>query len=268
MLLQTGQYFGSATQKLETAGMIVTQSSYDINIDIPLHYHQNPHFCYFIKGGCSEFVHKQEFPCLPGDLVVHPHQIEHKNHYYNDVTKLLHIEFDPFCYKKLNENGIHFNQFRQLKHQTIKNVFQKIYDEYKQPDTFSRLIVEGLVYELLVDISIPDRKEKNIPCKIKRIIEIMHDHYQEPIGLAWLASSIDIQPEHLARKFKKTTGTTVGEYLRKIRVEKACSLLKNTRDDILSVALDCGFSDQSHFTQVFVKITGITPARYRKRSEE
>jgi len=264
MLLSTGQYFGKATRKLEISGLILTQSCYEVNTDIPLHYHQNPHFCYFIAGGCSEFTSKKEIQCAPGELIIHPYQIEHKNHYYDKVTRLLHIEFDSPCYQKLTSHGINFNNVNHLHHPSLSRIFRKIYNEMNFQDSFTGLTIESLVYELIVTISKQDPKEKTIPYNIKKVIDLMHDHFNHPIHLEYLATFSGVHAAHLSRQFKKATGFTVGEYMRQIRIKKACALLKNTSNNILSIAIDCGFSDQSHFTQVFVKTTGITPSKYRK----
>jgi len=63
--------------------------------------------------------------------------------------------------------------------------------------------------------------------------------------------------------FKQVTGISFKEYLNKVRIEEAKSLLEHTDYSIMEIAVACGYSDQSYFTKVFKKATGITPKQYR-----
>jgi len=61
--------------------------------------------------------------------------------------------------------------------------------------------------------------------------------------------------------------TTVGEYLRRKRIEHACHLVSNTNMALAEIAMTCGFSDQSHFSATFRRQVGLTPARFRQMSQ-
>ena len=68
---------------------------------------------------------------------------------------------------------------------------------------------------------------------------------------------------HLSREFRKHYQSTIGEYIRKRRIEHASHMLANTDTPLSEIALTCGFSDQSHFSGAFRKMTGTTPKRYQ-----
>jgi AraC family cel operon transcriptional repressor len=70
--------------------------------------------------------------------------------------------------------------------------------------------------------------------------------------------------EYVCRLFKKATGSTIGVYLNKIRIEHACSLLKNTEADIIDIALESGFENLSTFYHLFKKEIGVSPKQYRE----
>jgi AraC family transcriptional regulator len=68
----------------------------------------------------------------------------------------------------------------------------------------------------------------------------------------------------LARTFRRQRGESVGDCVRRLRVESARRLLEDGRQPLSEVALAAGFADQSHFTRVFRRLTGMTPGEYRR----
>ena len=67
-----------------------------------------------------------------------------------------------------------------------------------------------------------------------------------------------------ARSFRRAHGQTLGEYVRRLRIEDACRRLITTESAITEVALECGFSDHSHFARVFRRHMGVSPGRFRE----
>jgi len=84
----------------------------------------------------------------------------------------------------------------------------------------------------------------------------------EKLNLSDLAKIVNIHPIHLSRDFKKYFHCTLGAYLRKLKVENSLKIL-NESESLSEVALECGFSDQSHFIRCFKENIGITPLKYR-----
>ena len=68
---------------------------------------------------------------------------------------------------------------------------------------------------------------------------------------------------YLSTLFRQVTGTTFKEHLNRVRVEEAARLLSNTDYPVMEIAIACGYKDQSYFTKVFKKLTGLTPKQYR-----
>jgi AraC-like DNA-binding protein len=91
----------------------------------------------------------------------------------------------------------------------------------------------------------------------------LEDSYLLAPSLADLAAIGGVHPVHLSREFRKHYHMTIGELIRKRRIDRACELLSNSAMSLSEVALTCGFSDQSHFCAMFKSHTGLTPAKFR-----
>lgn len=103
--------------------------------------------------------------------------------------------------------------------------------------------------------------------KVSEIASFIHAHYKEPLTLEQLSKQFYISPAYLSRVFLKLTGFHLSEYIRVVRVRKAQSMLRLTRDKIQSIAEQVGFEHVSHFNKTFKSITGCSPLHYRKQHQ-
>ena len=101
--------------------------------------------------------------------------------------------------------------------------------------------------------------------RVRRIIDLLHDRLAENVSLEELARHVDCTPYHLIRFFKKTSGLTPYAYLLHLRLERARELIW-AGNHLVEVALQTGFSDQSHLTRHFKALYGITPGECRRQS--
>lgn len=89
------------------------------------------------------------------------------------------------------------------------------------------------------------------------------NHLYQEISLSELAQFIGLTPKYLSSLFNKEVGITLSEYVQNKRIEESKHLLSSSNHSILDISTWLGFHDQSHFTRIFKKITGITPKRFR-----
>ena len=85
----------------------------------------------------------------------------------------------------------------------------------------------------------------------------------EPVTLEETAGHVGLNPAYFSTLFKQSCGSSFKEYLNMIRIEESKRLLANTDYPILDIAVSVGFEDQSYFSKVFKKYTGLTPKQYR-----
>ena len=99
--------------------------------------------------------------------------------------------------------------------------------------------------------------------KLSLVINYLNDHYLESIQPRHLSKISGMSPRNIQRLFKAKLNTTPRDMLAKARVLKACDYLRLTDRALSTIAVDCGFYDQSSFTRHFKKHIGMTPRRYR-----
>lgn len=135
-------------------------------------------------------------------------------------------------------------------------------------DDASRQVAEGLVLELLAELAPagPPKHRRTAPPWARRADEMIRATFPAHPPLAELATAVGVQPATLARGFRAAFGCTIGERVRELRVEAAARALADGDQSLAEIAVQNGFYDQSHFTNVFRRCRGVTPAEYRRRA--
>ena len=127
-------------------------------------------------------------------------------------------------------------------------------------EVFGRVIGSGLYGENTEDPGDDIRRWK-------KLLYYIEEHYPEKITLEMLADVAGLSPKYLCRAFARLTGKTPLAYLNEYRLDCACEMLRNTDETILSIAMSCGFNDQSYFVKHFRQSRGLTPGAYRKQEK-
>lgn len=100
--------------------------------------------------------------------------------------------------------------------------------------------------------------------KLNQAIDYIQAHLGEDLSLSDLANELEMSQYYFCRLFKRSTGISPHQYLIQQRVERAKHLLKQKKRTIVSIAVECGFSNQSHFAKYFRQCTGMNPNQFRK----
>jgi AraC-like DNA-binding protein len=136
--------------------------------------------------------------------------------------------------------------------------------KYLQQEKHTQNPVEHLLLEVLDKYIHQKTSGKKVPAWAKELKEMLQDHIDTNLSLKEISKELDIHPAYLSREFSRYfDNLTFGEYIRKLRIEKAIELLP-TSYTLTEIAYLTGFSDQSHFTRIFKKHTGKNPSAYKK----
>ena len=102
------------------------------------------------------------------------------------------------------------------------------------------------------------------PWQERRVKEIIEANLDGDISLTELARECGLSTSHFSRAFRRTMATTPHQWLLVCRIEMAKQLLRSGTSSLSEIALACGFADQSHFTRVFSRLSGISPGAWRR----
>ena len=100
-----------------------------------------------------------------------------------------------------------------------------------------------------------------------RILKYVTEHIDTPdLKIDDIADAMGMSRSVLYTKIKQQLGMTPIDFVRHVRIMRACELLKDTDESLSSVAFAVGFSDAKYFSKVFKRETGIVPTEYRERT--
>ncbi len=152
-----------------------------------------------------------------------------------------------------------------------KRIFDKIIRELqlKRRNFFSlsNIYFEELI--LLLSRQITEEASENNKSNelIEQAIEYFHKEYQKELSIQEYARKLNISCCWFIRSFKKHTGTTPGQYLSDIRINKAKELLRNGTFNISETAEFVGYENPLYFSRIFKKNVGMSPSEYLKRQQ-
>jgi YesN/AraC family two-component response regulator len=113
-------------------------------------------------------------------------------------------------------------------------------------------------------LNLGDIKHKDI---IYKAVTYINNNYSEKITLEQVASNIFLSPTYFSKIFKQELGLSFSNYLNRVRIEKAKSLLLHESIPIVDISDIVGFVDQAYFSKVFKKLVGVTPSEYRENKK-
>jgi AraC family transcriptional regulator len=255
-----GTYVGTKVKERTFGHIHTSETSFAADMSSEWHYHVNPHFSHIIQGGSKEVRKGGSDRQLAGTgLYYHP-GVPHQNIDYLPGTRIFNIEPGERFFKTYGlphpPASLMLGDHSQLNTSGILRIMKEHYLD----DAHSALGIEQLCMNLLQPYKEDVRYFPEWTAKIKTIL---YDNWNVPLSLPFLAEQLGLHPVSISRYFSKYFGCSAGEYLRKIKIEKAIALIKTDTYSLTGIAYECGFTDQAHFTKTFQRITGMLPRQYR-----
>ncbi|MBE9111481.1 helix-turn-helix transcriptional regulator [Nodosilinea sp. LEGE 07298] len=200
---------------------------------------------------------------------------------WQSVDKTLHIVLEPDFLSRvaidsdcLNSGNLELLPVLNTRDRQLENLVPLFLQEIENGDLGDRLYLESLSSILGIHLLrqyckvTPKLRQSGVglaPRKLATVLEYIQARLNQELSLDAMAAEIGVSRCHFATQFKQTMGLPPHQYVSQQRIEKAKRSLRSHQLSIAEIALECGFSNQSHLTKVFKKQTGTTPKAYRER---
>jgi AraC family transcriptional regulator len=230
------------------------------------HRHAAPTISFVDSGGFAERYAGLSLDCTPGTLKITPAEELHSNRFGRAETRGLLIEADAAGVDRLGPHARVLEHRASFHDAHLSLLGCRLLAELRAGDNAAPLAIEGLLLEVLAGASRADQFRLGGTTPSRWVMEA-RDLLHEPgrVGsLGELAEAVGVHPVTLARGFRKVYGCSVGAYLRRLRIARAAQRLAETDDALAEIALEAGFADQSHFSNLFRRETGVSPSAFRR----
>jgi AraC family transcriptional regulator len=229
------------------------------------HRHAGATICFVYSGAFAERFAGLTLDCTPGTVKITPADDPHSNRFGREETRGLLVEANATAVDRLGPHAHILNERASFRDAHLSLLGDRLLAELRAGDTAAPLAIEGLLLEVLAGAARAReiRTRGTAPRWVADARDLLHDPNQ--VGsLSELAAAVGVHPVTLARGFRKTYGCSAGTYLRRLRIARAAQRLSETDHSLAEIALEAGFADQSHFSNVFRRETGVSPSAFRR----
>ncbi len=259
-----GKYYGELNSEMSFNGILLTKYNYHED-HTPWHYHENPYFMFVLHGNMIDRNKKVKTLCPPGGLIFTNWQEIHQGAKHSSKAGGFHLELEKRWFEKYDISSIDLEGSLNLENPLIKGLMNKVFLETKINDNHSQSSIELLILDIFNKMKNPQlHVDSKRPSWIKKLSEIILDA-EVDYSLSSLSQELNVHPVHLSREFHKYFGSTLGQYIRQIKLNKAIILMSTKKFSMTEICYKCGFYDQSHFIANFKSTYKITPSQFLKR---
>lgn len=250
------------------------------------HRHAAIEFSFIVRGDGIYRIDDRIHPIHTGDVFVY---YINESHYMTDITsengmEIINVQIEPRYFWESSERaplllGIKKRCGRKENRmpgndpftESMSELIRKASDETDDPDSFSDLMVSEYINLLLILVNRKENlsEDKSVIVNSSKLnslnvsMEYIGNHYLESLKLEELSKIAGFSPNYYCSLFKEYNGITVCEYIILKRLDHAMKLLRESDENILSIALLSGFNNGTNFNKQFKKFTGLTPHQYR-----
>jgi AraC family transcriptional regulator len=266
MLVPVIPFAGKAVRSRKTRAFEFIESVYPAELRIASHAHERAYLGITISGAWDQTYGGLARSGGPWTVTLHPAGETHSNRFCDSGARILNINIGCGQHSPLSGSGLTLDASVDRREGKAAWLAREIYHEFRQPDEVTALVLEGLTLELLAELLRPlaaDDPTHTQPW-LMRAKELIRERFAEPLRLESIANYVGVHPVHLSREFHRHFRTTVGQQIRRLRIERACRDLSRTQRPLVEIALALGFADQSSFTKAFRRLTGLAPSEFRR----
>ena len=255
----------AVARQRELANFTLFENVYVPGLKMPRHVHEAAAFCIVLQGAYTEQHDFKTRTCQPSSVIFHPPDEAHAVQFHQASVRIFRLEAKPHWLARVREHTTALDAPAEFHGGLAAQLTLRLYREFHEMDEAAPLAMEGLAFEILAQAARSQTRhiEPQPPHWLLQARDLLHAHFSESLTLASIAQTVGVHPVYLAREFRKHFRCTIGEYMRRLRIECACREIAQTDMPLIEIAAAAGFYDQSHFSRTFKRLTGLTPAAYR-----
>lgn len=253
---------GIQPPRRSVGGLTFVETRYLAGTFIEPHAHSAASLSLVLCGEYLEKIDRRERHCSTRMLLTHPRGAIHSNQHGKSEVRMISISLAA-------EQEAELPPLRSLGEPVetagpeIDRCGRVLARELREPGSASSLALTALTFELLAKLERIGESTGRPPQWLRAVVDRLRDERGSTPTLFQLAREVDVHPAHLARSFRRHLGSSVGEFARASRLNRARIALECDQDSIAAIAAENGFADQSHFTRHFTRSYGVSPAKWR-----
>ncbi|MFS8120129.1 MAG: helix-turn-helix domain-containing protein [Microcoleus sp.] len=213
-----------------------------------------------------------------GDIAVIPAGISQRCN-WNTLAQFTILAIAPTLLEQVGQDLVNCDRIELIPHYMaeqdilIQGIFSALRQELESGKIGGYLLIDSLKTALAIHLlrnyctakpRLSNYTDGLSKFKLQQVREYINEHLHEEVKLIELAAIAQISPYHFLRLFKQSMGITPHQYILQRRIDKAKYLLQKSELSIADIAFRVGFCDQSHLTQYFKRIVGVTPRQFLK----
>ncbi|WPU95209.1 AraC family transcriptional regulator [Mucilaginibacter sabulilitoris] len=226
------------------------------------HEHEHANLVFILNGGCTEKRQHFTYEREAADIAFLHAGEAHETTFTEIPTRYISLDIKPnaFAENNLTEGDI-LNTIKKCpdaKFLVLKMYRELLYNDDLTIDSVKMLFSEFASLSLVMTV------KKSPPIWVNIVYQLLNDKWNETVTLKELSQAAGVNPITISKHFPTYFACTLGSYLRKLRIERSLSLIKNEGTSLTQTAYACNFSDQSHFIRNFRIYTSLSPKQYEK----
>jgi AraC family transcriptional regulator len=256
---------GNVLRVSSTEHFRLSERLYHPCTESPLHTHTKSYIIITVKGQYHSTFGTRAEVFKRWTVSLHHEGVPHTSRYTVNGAKVLYIEVPlEYVQRLIGPTASHMKVI-SVQGGLPEWTARQLYREFDTPDELSPVMLDSLTFQLFAQLGRRHKElPRNLPTWLGRADEIIRERFTDPVGLELIAQAVRVHPTHLAREYRRHYHCTVGEQMRRLRIEYACEQLGTTNHPLADIALAAGFSDQSHFAVGFKQQIGTSPLQYRR----
>jgi len=256
---------GDVLRWRRVGGLTLAEVQYAAGQRVHRHIHPHARFVLLLSGGITEIRGDDTQTYGPSTLLFRRGDEPHAYMVGRTGATCLIVDVDEEWQARARLHAPVLEQSAAFGGGFVLHLAHRLYGEFRQRDEVSRLAIESITLGVLAEASrrAAQATERPAPSWLQQARALVDTHFSKPLPLVEVARRVGVHPVHLARTFRRVHRITFAGYVRHVRIEFARRELEASVTPLGDIAVAAGFCDQSHFSRLFKRYTGQTPAEYR-----